>query len=128
MGGLKENRQAVGAMALTRLAEFAPPTLAALSARLQTVAPWFNIVVTNVPGPQIPLYLLGRRLLACYPAVPLTDVTTISIALLSYDGAIHVGLLGDEESAADLPVLARAIPRALAELTKLARKPARAGA
>jgi WS/DGAT/MGAT family acyltransferase len=128
MGRLKESRQAVGAMALTRLAEFAPPTLAALSARLQTLAPWFNIVVTNVPGPQRPLYLMGRRLLACYPAVPLTDVSTISIALLSYDGAIHIGLLGDDENATDLPVLARAIPGALAELTKLAGSPARAGA
>lgn len=121
MAGLKQSRQAVGAMALTRLAEFAPPTLAALAARLQTVAPWFNIVVTNVPGPQRPLYLLGRRLLACHPAVPLTEVTTVSIALLSYNGAIDIGLLGDDEHASDLPVLARAIPQALAELTAVAR-------
>jgi WS/DGAT/MGAT family acyltransferase len=127
MGDLKESRQAVGALALTRFAEFAPPTLAAFSARLQTVAPWFNIVVTNIPGPQCPLYLLGRRLLACHPAVPLTDVTTISIALLSYDGAIDIGLLGDDENATDLPVLTRAIPQELADLTKIARNPARAG-
>jgi WS/DGAT/MGAT family acyltransferase len=128
MGVLKERRQAVGAMALTRLAEFAPPTLAAFSARLQSIAPWFNIVVTNVPGPQMPLYLLGRKLLACHPAVPLTEVTTISIALLSYDGAIDIGLLGDDEHAADLPALARAIPEALAELSKLAAGSARSGA
>jgi WS/DGAT/MGAT family acyltransferase len=122
MGGLKQSRQAVGAMALTRLAEFAPPTLAALAARLQTIAPWFNLVVTNVPGPQVPLYLLGRRLLACHPAVPLTETTTVSIALLSYDGAIDVGLLGDDAHATDLGVLAGAIPEALAELSTVARR------
>lgn len=127
MEGLKERRQAVGAMALTRLAEFAPPAFAAFSARLQTVAPWFNIVVTNVPGPQNPLYLLGRRLVGCHPSVPLTEITTVSIALLSYDGAIDIGLLGDDEHATDLPDLARAIPEALDELSRLARGPARGG-
>jgi len=117
MKGLKESRQAVGAMALTRLGDFAPPTLAALATRLQTGSPWFNLVVTNVPGPQFPLYLLGRELLACHPAVPLTTMTTVSIALLSYDGSIDIGLLGDAEQAADLPMLKGAIPAALSELS-----------
>ena len=127
MKGLKESRQAVGAMALTRLGDFAPPTLAALATRLQAKTPWFNLVVTNVPGPQFPLYLLGRRLLACHPAVPLTTTTTISIALLSYNGSIDVGLLGDYEHASDLPGLARALPLALAELVDRAAE-AKAGA
>ncbi len=125
--GLKESRQAVGAMALTRLGDFAPPTLAALATRLQAMAPWFNVVVTNVPGPQLPLYLLGRRLLACHPAVPLTVATTISVALLSYDGSIDLGLLGDGEQAADLAVLARAVRTSLAELVGLARATGGAG-
>jgi len=120
--GLKESRQAVGAMALTRLGDFAPPTLAALATRLQAMAPWFNVVVTNVPGPQMPLYLLGRRLRACHPAVPLTVATTVSVALLSYDGSIDLGLLGDGEQAADLAVLARAVKASLAELVALARE------
>lgn len=120
MKGLKESRQAVGAMALTRLGDFAPPTLAALATGLQAKAPWFNLVVTNVPGPQFPLYLLGRRLLACHPAVPLTTRTTVSVALLSYDGSIDVGLLGDSEEAADLAVLARAMTREVAVLAGLA--------
>jgi len=120
MKGLKESRQAVGAMALTRLGNFTPHVLAALATRLQAGAPWFNLVVTNVPGPQVPLYLLGRKLLACYPAVPLTTTTTISVALLSYDGSIGIGLLGDAEHAEDLPELKRAIPTALAELSKAA--------
>jgi hypothetical protein len=74
--------------------------------------------VSNVPGPQVPLYLLGRKLLACHPMVPLTTTTTISVALLSYDGSIDIGLLGDAEHAADLPELKRAIPIARAELSK----------
>lgn len=127
MKGLKESRQAVGAMALTRLGDFAPPTLAALAARIQTRSPWFNLVVTNVPGPQFPLYLLGRRLLSCHPVVPLTTTTTVSLALLSYDGSIDVGLLGDAEKAADLAVLARAIPRELAALAALAGRTGRRG-
>ena len=118
MAGLKEMRQAVGAMALTRLGNFAPHVLAALATRLQGRAPWFNLVVTNVPGPQMPLYLLGRKLLACHPLVPLTTTTTISVALLSYDGSIDIGLLGDAELAEDLPHLKRAIPAALAKLAK----------
>jgi diacylglycerol O-acyltransferase / wax synthase len=114
--GLKESRQAVGAMALTRLGEFMPPTLAAQAARLSAVTRFFNLVVTNVPGPQHPLYLLGRRMLGSYPCVPLVRTTAVGIALLSYDGAIGVGLLGDAERARDLPVLARALPAALDEL------------
>ena len=71
MGGLKESGQAVGAEVLTRLAGFAPPTILAQAARLQARQRFFNLVVTNVPGPQFPLYLLGRRLRALYPMVPL---------------------------------------------------------
>jgi WS/DGAT/MGAT family acyltransferase len=120
MKDLKESRQAVGAMALTRLSDFAPPTLAAQAARLQLLNRWFNLVVTNVPGPQVPLYLLGRKLSVAYPAVPLAPEQTVGIALLSYNGAIGVGLLGDADRARDLPLLARAIPEALAELTERA--------
>jgi WS/DGAT/MGAT family acyltransferase len=120
MRGLKESRQAVGALALSRLGEFAPPTLAAQAARLSSRTRWLNIVVTNVPGPQIPLYLLGHELRACFPVVPLAAQQTVGIALLSYNGAIGVGLLGDADRARDLPVLARAVPDALAELSRAA--------
>jgi WS/DGAT/MGAT family acyltransferase len=120
MRGLKESRQAVGALALSRLGEFAPPTLAAQAARLSSMTRWLNIVVTNVPGPQIPLYLLGHELRACFPVVPLAAQQTVGIALLSYNGDIGVGLLGDADRARDLPVLARAVPEALAELSRAA--------
>src|SRR6185436_9492949 len=71
MRGLKESGQAVGAQALTQLADFAPPTIASQAARLQARQRYFNLVVTNVPGPQFPLYLLGRELLGLFPMVPL---------------------------------------------------------
>jgi WS/DGAT/MGAT family acyltransferase len=115
MKGLKEGRQAVGALALTHLREFAPPTLAAQAARLAVSSRWFNVVVTNVPGPQHPLYLLGHRMVECHPVVPLAANQSVGVALLSYDGRIGVGLLADA-AARDLPVLARAIPEALREL------------
>jgi hypothetical protein len=121
MQGLKENRQAVGALALTRLGELAPPALAAQASRLEVTTRFMNIVVTNVPGPQVPLYLLGRKLLAWYPVVPLARTQTVAIALLSYHGRVGVGLLGDADRARDLPTLAHAIPRALAELVAAAR-------
>jgi diacylglycerol O-acyltransferase len=117
MKDLKESRQAVGALALTHLGEFTPPTIAAQAARLASSTRWFNLVVTNVPGPQVPMYLLGRKLLACYPVVPLAQFQTIGIALLSYCGAIHVGLLGDADRARDLPTLARALHDAVEELS-----------
>jgi WS/DGAT/MGAT family acyltransferase len=114
--GLKEGRQAIGALAMTRISEFMPPTLAAQAARLQASTRFFNLVVTNVPGPQHPLYLLGRRMLGSYPCVPLTEVATLGIALLSYDGKIGIGLLGDADRARDLPRLGEALGRALEEL------------
>jgi hypothetical protein len=76
----------------------------------------FNLVVTNVPGPQFPLYLLGRKMTHCFPQVPLAAQQSVGIALLSYDGRVGVGLLGDADSARDLPVLGTALRAALDEL------------
>ncbi len=119
--GLKESGQAIGALALTRLGELAPPALAAQASRLEMMASFMNVVVTNVPGPQFPLYLLGRKLLGWYPVVPLARMQTVGIALLSYDGRVGVGVLGDADRARDLPVLAAALPAALDELAATAR-------
>jgi diacylglycerol O-acyltransferase / wax synthase len=107
---------AVGAHALSRLGDFAPPQLLAQAARLQAVSRMFNLVVTNVPGPQFPLYLLGRKMLRCYPQVPLASHQSVGIALLSYHGQIGAGLLGDADAARDLPALAQAMHGALDEL------------
>ena len=123
MKGLKESGQAMGAHALTRLSDFAPPTLVAQAARLQAVTRFFNLVVTNVPGPQFPLYLLGRQMRACYPEVPLAAQQAIVVALLSYDGQICVGLTGDADAAKDLDKLSHSLRAALDELLAAAGQP-----
>ena len=122
MKSVKEKGAAVGAHALSRLSDFAPPQLLAQAARLQAVTRMFNLVVTNVPGPQFPLYLLGRRMLRCYPQVPLAAQQAVGIALLSYDGRIGVGLIGDADAARDLPALAGSLRASLDEL-RAARSP-----
>jgi WS/DGAT/MGAT family acyltransferase len=128
MKALKESGQAVGALAWTHLGDFAPPALLAQVARFQSTFRYMNLVVTNIPGPQEPIYLLGREMLEWYPLVPLAQGQTLGIAIQSYHGKIGIGLLGDAEALRDLPVLARAIPAALAELTALAERAAAGGA
>jgi diacylglycerol O-acyltransferase len=120
MGGLKESGQAVGAEVLTRLAGFAAPTVLDQAARLQTRQRFFNIVVTNVPGPQFPLYLQGRRLRAFYPQVPLTLNTALGIAIMSYDGRLGFGLLGDYDALPDLDAVAEDLERSIDELAAAA--------
>jgi len=113
---VKKSGAAVGAHTLSRLGDFAPPQLLAQAARLQAVTRMFNLVVTNVPGPQFPLYLLGKRMLHFYPQVPLAAQQALGIALLSYDGKVGAGLLGDADAARDLPELAQAMDASLDEL------------
>jgi WS/DGAT/MGAT family acyltransferase len=116
MRGLKESGQAVGADVLTSLADFAPPTILAQAARLQTVQRFFNLTVTNVPGPQFTLYLMGRPLRRIYPLVPLVDNAALGIAIMSYDGRIDFGLLADYDALPDLDDVAAALEGAVAEL------------
>jgi diacylglycerol O-acyltransferase len=123
MKGLKESGQAVGAELLTQLAGFAPPTVLSQASRLQSSQRLFNLVVTNVPGPQFPLYMLGQRLLRIYPQVPLTTNTALGIAIMSYDGTINFGLLGDYDALPDLDDLAAALHDAIAELAAAAGVP-----
>jgi diacylglycerol O-acyltransferase len=117
---LKDRQQAVGAAFLVDLTEYAAPTLLGLAARLAHRQPFFNLVVTNVPGPQVPLYCMGAPMLEAYPVVPLTRNTTIVVGILSYCGQLHFGLFADRDTASDLPVLAGAIEDAFAELRKMA--------
>jgi WS/DGAT/MGAT family acyltransferase len=133
MQGLKESGQAVGAQALTQLADFAPPTIMSQAARLQARQRYFNLVVTNVPGPQVPLYLLGHELLAIYPVVPLARNQALGVAIMSYNGRLGFGLLGDFDALPDLADVADALRAAIAELREAAgltppaeAKPARA--
>jgi WS/DGAT/MGAT family acyltransferase len=120
MKGLKESGQAVGARAITRLADAAAPTVLDQAARLQSRQRFFNLTVTNVPGPQVPLYVLGRKLLAFYPKVPLVLNTALGIAIMSYDGRIFFGLLGDYDALADIDALAADLEAAIGELAAIA--------
>jgi diacylglycerol O-acyltransferase / wax synthase len=120
MKGLKESGQAVGAELLTQLTGFAPPTVLAQASRLQSQQRAFNVVVTNVPGPQFPLYMLGRKLLRIYPQVPLVRNTALGIAIMSYDGTLNFGLLSDYDALPDLDDLAGALRDAIAELAAAA--------
>lgn len=120
MRDLKDSAQAVGARLLTTLGEYAPPTILAQAARLVARQRAFNLVVTNVPGPQIPLYTLGRQMQEVYPVLPLADNTALGVALFSYNGTVGFGLLGDYDAAADLGVLAEGIEKSIAELLQAA--------
>jgi diacylglycerol O-acyltransferase / wax synthase len=120
MDGLKDSGQAVGAQVLTGLTGFAPPTIVAQAARLQARQRLFNIVVTNVPGPQFPLYILGRELEAIYPMVPLAENTALGIAIMSYNGRIGFGLVSDYDALADLEALAGELRAAIHELSEAA--------
>jgi WS/DGAT/MGAT family acyltransferase len=120
MEDLKSSGQAVGAQVLTNLAGFAPPTILSQAARLQARQPFFNLVVTNVPGPQFPLYLLGRRLEILYPVVPLAQRQALGIAVMSYDGHLGYGLLGDYDALPDLEEIAEDLKWAIASLARAA--------
>jgi diacylglycerol O-acyltransferase / wax synthase len=125
MEGLKESHQAVGARLLTELTGFAPPTVMAQAARLQARQRYFNLVVTNVPGPQFPLYVLGRRMRAIYPMVPLAQNLALGIAIISYDGQLAFGLNADFDALPDLELLAAQLAEALDELAVAAGLPPR---
>ncbi len=120
MEDLKESGQAVGAQVLTNLAGFAPPTILSQAARLQARQRYFNLVVTNVPGPQFPLYLLGRRLRGLYPVVPLARRQALGIAVMSYDGRLGFGLLADYDAVPELESIERDLERAIASLARAA--------
>jgi WS/DGAT/MGAT family acyltransferase len=117
MGDLKRSKQAVGANLLTELTDFAPPTIAAQAARLQSRQRWFNLVVTNVPGPQFPLYLLGRELLEVFPMVPLAKRQAICFGIMSYNGTVNFGLAGDYDAMVELDELASDLAASLEELS-----------
>ena len=103
------------------MSDYVAPTLMSLAARVVHRQPFFNLIVTNVPGPQLPLYLMGARLLEAFPIVPLTRNLTVVVGILSYDGTLHFGLWADRDACADLEVLAGGIDDAFAELLKMAQ-------
>ena len=116
MGDLKDSKQAMGATVMTQLTDFAPPTISAQAARLQSRQRFFNLVVTNVPGPQFPLYLMGRRMKRVYPMVPLAQRQAVCVGIMSYDGQVNFGLIGDYDAMEDLEDLCQDLDASIDEL------------
>jgi diacylglycerol O-acyltransferase / wax synthase len=123
MRGLKDSGQAVGARALTELTGFAPPTVVQQASRLVTRQRFVNLVVTNVPGPQFPLYLDGRELTDMFPMVPLGSNLNLGIAIVSYNGTLNYGLVGDFNALYDLEDLAADFVAGVEELAAAAGVP-----
>jgi diacylglycerol O-acyltransferase len=127
MDGLKESKQAVGAATLTAVNNLAPPTVLAQASRLNFSTRLFNLLVTNIPGPQLPLYVLGRKLEDLFPIAFLPANHALAIASMSYDGGIDYGLLGDYDALPDIEVIADGIRDTLDELLEAARSKAAGG-
>jgi diacylglycerol O-acyltransferase len=127
MRGLKESKQAVGAEVLAGMQALAPPTILAQASRLNFSTRLFNLLVTNVPGPQFPLYVLGRRLDDLFPVAFLPKRHALAVAIMSYNGGMDFGLLADYDSMPDIEQLAEMFDASLAELLEAAGEPKRNG-
>ena len=119
---LKESNYAVGAQFLMNIGTWAPPTIHAMAARLAARSRLINLVVSNVPGPQIPMYIAGARLLAQYPIIPIAETMGLSIAVTSLAGTMAFGITADWDTLPDIEVLAEGIQDSLDELRKAAGK------
>lgn len=117
---LKRGQAAVGGTAITEAANWAGGAVVTAGARLLNGARLYNLIVTNVPGPNLPLYLLGARLRAAYPHLPLFENQGLGIALLSYCGTLHVGITSDWEHGTLLADVTAALEAAFEELRLLA--------
>jgi WS/DGAT/MGAT family acyltransferase len=113
---LKASPMAIGAGTIIGWGAYAPPAVHAAAARLASHGRWFNLVVSNVPAPQVPLYLAGARVSASYPSMPLNVNTALSIACTSLAGSMAFGLTADWDAVPDLDVLVRGIDDALGDL------------
>jgi diacylglycerol O-acyltransferase / wax synthase len=126
MEGLKESKQALGAEVISGAQNFAPPTILAQASRLNFSTRLFNLIVTNVPGPQFPLYVLGREMLQAIPVAFLPENHALAIAIMSYNGQMNFGLLGDFDALPDIEEIGANISAELAYLLALARESASA--
>jgi WS/DGAT/MGAT family acyltransferase len=116
---LKSSGAATGAEAMIDLAALAPPVLHATLARSLYATRLFNVTITNVPGPQIPLYAFGAQLREVHPVVPLAAEHSVGIAIFSYNGLVTFGVIADSESTPDIEVLADGIEKGIDELLSL---------
>jgi diacylglycerol O-acyltransferase / wax synthase len=120
MEGLKRSKQALGAEVIARFNDFAPPTLLAQASRINFSTRLFNLIVTNIPGPQIPLYVLGRELEEVFPVAFLPQNHALAVAVMSYNGRVGFGLLADYDAMEDVDELAAGLNRSLEELEEAA--------
>jgi diacylglycerol O-acyltransferase len=120
MDGLKKSKQAVGAEVLAGVQNFAPPTVLAQASRINFSTRLFNLIVTNVPGPQFPLYVLGREMQEVYPIAFLPRNHSLAVAIMSYNGRMNFGLLGDYDSLPDIDGIADWIDEEIEGLVALA--------
>ncbi len=116
MRAAKSSGQQVGADALVALAGFAPSTLLSLAARLAPRALPVNTVITNIPGPQFPLYCMGARVLEAFPYVNMIDGLALIMAVISYDGQLSFGVSSDRSAVPDVDLVARSLGEAFDEL------------
>jgi diacylglycerol O-acyltransferase / wax synthase len=117
---LKDSNSAVGAEFLMNIGTWAPPTIHAMAARAASRTRVINLVVSNVPGPQSPMYIAGAKLLAQYPIMPIAESMGLSIAVTSLAGTMAFGITADWDTLPDIEFLANAIDESLAELRKAA--------
>jgi len=133
-GDLKRSRQAVAANTLSQLANWAPATLQALAGRLMTSQPqWsrqsvINVVATNVPGPQFPFYTGGAELLEFWPLVAVYHTLGLNLAIVSYNGFVHFGMLADRDLVPDLDDFAQHLAQSVADYEAAAKRPRRRSA
>lgn len=123
----RDSGRAVGARSLSDIAGFAPTTLHALGVRVsaETVRRQHDIVITNVPGPQVPLFAAGAEMTETYPVLPLSVGHLLSIGVTSYRGEVFVGLTADQDAIGDLDVLVQCLDDARAELLDTTERRAR---
>jgi diacylglycerol O-acyltransferase len=124
MDGLKESKQALGAEVISGAQNFAPPTILAQASRLNFSTRLFNLIVTNVPGPQFPLYVLGREMVQAIPVAFLPENHALAIAIMSYNGQMNFGLLGDFDALPDIHAIGDSIAAELAGLVAMAHEQA----
>ena len=125
MQGLKESKQALAAKMIIGLEDFAQPTILSMAARTHWSTRLFNMIVTNVPGPQFPIYMLGRELLELVPVAFLPDNYALTIAAMSYNGKLDFSLLGDYDAMPDIDLIGTYVEESLDELLEAAgRRPA----
>ncbi len=125
MNDVKASKKALGAEVISRFNDFAPPTLLAQAARINFSTRLFNLIVTNVPGPQMPLYVLGRELLDMFPVAFLPENHAVAIAIMSYNGKIDFGLLGDYDAMEDITIIAEGIETEIKQLLAAAKQSAK---